>query len=211
MIKFLAFGWAVTILMVSCAAESSQGDPSSTLGPRDSSLTREIGGDSVLGNDVSGITLPDVSNGGAPFDMIADRGGVLVVYFGYTSCPDVCPTTMADVRQALSEMGDDADGISVAMVTVDPDRDIDETLTDYIQYFVPEAHALRTEDDNVLRAAADAFGADYGVTKAPDGRVDVAHSPWLYAVDDEGVLRVIWAFGASPESIASDLSDLLAG
>ncbi len=209
MIKLLAFGCAVTISMVSCTSESSQDAPLSTLGPRDTSLTREIGGDSVLGTRMSDVALPDVSNEGVPFEMIAEEGGVLVVYFGYTSCPDVCPTTMADVRQALSEMGDAADEISVAMVTVDPARDTDEILADYIQYFVPGAHALRTEDDEALRAAADVFGADYGVTKAADGRVEVAHSPWLYAVDDEGVLRVVWAFGASPEAIAADLTDLV--
>ncbi|KAA3638629.1 MAG: SCO family protein [Armatimonadetes bacterium] len=209
MIRLVTFGWAVAILMVSCAAETSGGSPQASLGPRDTSLTREIGGDSVLGTKVAGVILPDVSNDGAPFEVIADADGILVVYFGYTSCPDVCPTTMADLRQALVEMGDTADRVSVAMITVDPDRDVDETLTSYVQYFVPGAHALRTRDDDVLRDAADAFRADYSVTKVPDGRVEVAHSPWLYAVDDEGILRAVWAFGAEPEAIAAELTSLL--
>ena len=58
---------------------------------------------------VDGVALPDVSRGGAPFDFRAPDGGLLVVYFGYTNCPDVCPTTMADLRVALDDLGDDAD------------------------------------------------------------------------------------------------------
>lgn len=209
MIRSVALACAVMILMASCATPSDT--TSLTLGPGDTSLTRPIGGDSVLGADVSAVTLPDVANNGAPFGMIADQGGVLVVYFGYTYCPDVCPTTMADLRKGLVAMGDAAQRVSVAMVTVDPDRDVDAVLTEFIQYFVPGAHALRTEDSEVLQAAGDAFGATFGVTKGSDGQVTVAHSPWLYAVDDEGVLRVVWAFGTKPETIAADLTDLLAG
>lgn len=211
MIRSVAIGCAVMVLLGSCAAPSSSGTTTLTLGPGDTSLTRPIGGDSVLGADVSAITLPDVANDGAPFEMIAGEGGALVVYFGYTSCPDVCPTTMADLRTALATMGDTADRVSVAMVTVDPDRDVNQVLTDFIQYFVPGAHALRTEDSEALQAAGDAFGATFGVTKGSDGQVTVAHSPWLYAVDDQGALRIVWAFGTKPEAIAADLTDLLAG
>lgn len=98
-------------------------------------------------------TLPAV--GGDDFVFRAEPDDVLVVYFGYTSCPDVCPTTMTDLTFARSELGDDADRVDVAMVTVDPQRDSEEILTDYVNSFVPGSTAVRTEDELELRAVAD--------------------------------------------------------
>jgi protein SCO1/2 len=157
---------------------------------------------------VGDVRLPDASAGGAEFALRADPGGILVVYFGYTSCPDVCPTTLAGLRDALAELGDAAAKVSVAMITVDPNRDTGEILTGYVQSFVPAAHALRTDDADLLRAAADAFGASYDVTVTADN-YEVAHTAHLYAVDAAGDLRVTWPFGAEPAAIASDLRILL--
>jgi protein SCO1/2 len=161
--------------------------------------------------DVGGVTLPDESRGGEAFPMQADPGEILVVYFGYTSCPDICPASMADVRTALGDLGDLADRVAVAMVTVDPDRDTPEVLTGYVQSFVPGSHALRSEADPPLRRAADVFGASYDVTVADDGTVEVGHTASLYAVDDAGLLRVTWPFGTPPADLASDLRILLEG
>ncbi len=154
-------------------------------------------------------SLPDASAGGAEFSMRAPDGDVLIVYFGYTSCPDVCPTTLADVRSALRELGDDADRVTVAMATIDPGRDTDEIISGYVQSFVSTAHGLRAQDDESLRGAADVFGADYGVTVTDDGEYEVIHTAHLYAIDDAGLLQVTWAFGTEPEAIANDLQILL--
>lgn len=159
--------------------------------------------------NVASASLPDVSDGGADFTMQAPDGEILILYFGYTSCPDVCPTTLADLRSALREAGDTATEVNVAMATIDPGRDSDEVITRYVQSFIPDAHALRTDSEEELRAAADTFGADYGVTVTEDGTYDVFHTAHLYAIDDAGVLQVTWAFGTEPESIARDLEILL--
>ena len=90
---------------------------------------------------VDAVALPDVANGGQPFDFRAAPDALLVVYFGYTNCPDICPTTMSDLRVALGELGDQAERVDVAMVTVDPERDTD-VLADYVQGFVPDGHAI---------------------------------------------------------------------
>lgn len=158
--------------------------------------------------DVGAVALPDESVAGAPFSMRAETDGLLVVYFGYTSCPDICPTTLADLRYAVAELGDDGDLVDVAMVTVDPGRDDGERLTAYIQTFFPGGHALRTDDDETLQAAADAFGAVYEVVESDDG-IDVGHSAFLYAIDSAGLIRLQWAFGVAAKDLQHDLKFLL--
>jgi protein SCO1/2 len=158
---------------------------------------------------VDEVALPDVSQGGEPFEFRAADGGLLVVYFGFTNCPDICPTTMSDVSRALGELGDDAERVSVAMVTVDPDRDTD-VLAEYVQSFVPGAHAIATDDDATLRTFAETFGVTYGVLTGPDGEVQVDHSSYLFAVDDAGRLAITWPFGTPVDDLAGDLEQLLA-
>jgi protein SCO1/2 len=158
---------------------------------------------------VADASLPEPGAGGASFAMQAPEGHLLLVYFGFTACPDVCPTTLADVRTALGELGEDADRIEVAMATVDPGRDTDEIITGYVQSFVPGAHGLRTEDDAALRSVTEAFGAYYDVSTADDGTVEVLHTGHLYAVDDRGRLRLTWPFGTEASALAADLETLL--
>ena len=158
--------------------------------------------------DVSGISLPDVTNN-VDLTLRADPGGVLIVYWGYTSCPDVCPTTMVEVRNALRDLGDLADSVDVAMITVDPDRDTPEVLTAYIQTFVGDGVAVRTEDASALEAAAEPFGVQYSVTVQDDGWIDVVHTGFLYAIDDQGLVRLTWPFGIESEDMTADLRMLI--
>ena len=159
--------------------------------------------------EMAGLSLPDAANGNADFAFKADPGELLVVYFGYTSCPDVCPTTLADVRSALEDLGDDAQYVDLAMITVDPDRDDGERLTAYVQSFVPDSHALRTEDPDELWNVAQPLGAFYEVETADDGTVEVGHTAFLYGIDDAGMLQLQWAFGTEPEDLRSDFALLL--
>ena len=94
--------------------------------------------------DVSGVTLPEVSPGqpDQPFELVARPGHLLFVYFGYTHCPDLCPTTMADLRKGLKQLGPDAERVDVAFVTVDPERDTADVLPTYLSSFVDGARAL---------------------------------------------------------------------
>ncbi len=155
------------------------------------------------------ISLPDASAGGAPFALRADEGGLLLVYFGFTACPDVCPTTLADIRTALRDLGDGAAAVDLAMVTVDPGRDTPEVLAGYVQSFVPGSHGLRTEDDDVLSEAAFVLGAGYQVEVNEDGEVEVLHTAHTYVIDDAGDLLVTWPFGIEPADMTSDLRILL--
>jgi protein SCO1/2 len=163
---------------------------------------------------VDDTPLPDVADGGKPFTFKAPAGGLLIVYFGYTNCPDVCPTTLADLKVALADLGDDASRVATAMVTVDPQRDT-AVLADYVQSFVPGAHALATDDQAALQAVAGPFGVSYSVTTSPTGEVQVAHSSYLFAVDDAGKLVLTWPVTADAETttsakdLAADMEQLL--
>lgn len=156
---------------------------------------------------VGSLTVPDAATGDE-FTFVAPDGHLLVVYFGYTSCPDVCPTTLNEVRKALKVIGDNASRVDVAMVSVDPDRDSPELLDDYVKSFVDDAHALRTDDAELLRQVADGFGASYTVTENSAGDVEVTHSGNLYVVDDSGALVLQWPYGLTSKAISNDLEIL---
>lgn len=160
---------------------------------------------------VNGVSLPAASGDGAPFTFqAATDDGLLLVYFGYTNCPDVCPTTLFDLRTALDGLSSgQSSRISTAMITIDPQRDTDDVLIRYVRSFLPDATAVRTSVDPDLRMVADAFGADYGVTTDGDGGIDVIHTGSLYAVDGSGELLVTWPFGVPSSDIARDLDILL--
>jgi len=162
--------------------------------------------------NVGGVVLPDVANGNRPFRMQAATGGLLVAYFGYTSCPDLCPTTLSDISVALRKIGTErARRVEVAMTTVDPDRDTPRVLTGYLAHFFAASHALRTTDSKTLADAARAFGVKYEVAKHRSGNTeyDVAHTAITYVIDDQGRVLVEWPFGIKPPEMASDLELLL--
>lgn len=154
--------------------------------------------------------LPAVEADGSetPFRFRADDGRLLLVYFGYTSCPDVCPTTLSDIRRATDAIGDEAERIDLAMITIDPEVDTPEVLTGYVRSFYPRASAIWTTDDSLLRPVADAFGADYGRIDQ-DGESEVYHTGSLYAVDDQGQLVLTWPFGVATDDLENDLARLL--
>jgi protein SCO1/2 len=157
---------------------------------------------------VDGTTLPSLTEPGEDVVFRADPGGLKAVYFGYTNCPDVCPTTMSDWTVALRRLPPEiADQVSTVMVTVDPERD-NELLTGYVQSFVPDAVAAGTLDADRLAAAAEPFGVSYDVTTNAEGEVEVSHSGFLYLVGDDGRLLVTWPFGTSSQDMASDLEQL---
>ncbi|HLT15561.1 MAG TPA: SCO family protein [Acidimicrobiales bacterium] len=161
--------------------------------------------------EVGHVALPDVSAGGAPMAMRPPAGELLLVYFGYTSCPDICPTTMADIRVALESMPPElAERVAVAMVTVDPERDTDEVLTGYLEHFFDRAHPLRTDDPDELAAAAQAFTVQWEIEEHEPGEAyAVGHTSVTFVVDDTGTVVVEWPFGVRSREMAADLTLLL--
>jgi protein SCO1 len=186
-------------------------------GPDDRAALNGLERDTPL--DVSAISLPDVTDPaargmgtveGGDLRFVAAEGRLLLVSFGFLNCPDICPTTLADVKLALRRLDPaDAARIDVAFVTVDPDRDTPDAMAAYLRHFLPTHHAVRTTGP-ALDDALDAFLASAEVVVADDGSVDVAHTAVLYAVDPTGSVVVEWPFGTSADAIAADLETLLA-
>lgn len=160
--------------------------------------------------ELAEVVLPDESQGGAPFPLRAEDGHVLLVYFGYTNCPDVCPTTLSEVKRIRRDLGDDGARVDVAMVTVDPARDTPEVLTGYLGHFFDDAHALRTDDPATLAAATAAVGITVTTRPTTDpGFYTVDHTATLFAVDPAGVVVAEWPFGTPASSVEADLRNLL--
>ena len=144
---------------------------------------------------------------GRPFDLASLRGEPVLVFFGYTHCPDVCPTNLADVRDALKLV----DGpVGVVFVTVDPARDDAAAMKQYVGYYGAGFIGLTGTDDEI-RAAAGAWGVSYArVESGSAAGYAMAHTADTFLVDEEGRLRHrIW-FGAGPEVIAARINGLAA-
>lgn len=145
---------------------------------------------------------------GQPFELRASDGELLVVYFGYTNCPDICPTTLVAVKNAKKKIGSLADRVDLAMITVDPARDTAAILPRYLSSFTDKFHALIPASKDELRKAEDAFDATSSVAEV-DGQVEVTHSGSCYVVDSTGKVVDEWPFGMDAESMAHDLTILL--
>ncbi len=162
---------------------------------------------------VGGVTLLDSSGDEPrPISLTPPTGELYVLYFGYTSCPDVCPTTLADLRVALDELPvEQAAKVTVGMTSVDPERDTPDVVRRYLAHFFDRALPLSATDPAALAAAAQAFGVRYEVAEHEPGSTgyDVSHTAVTYVVDDSGKVAVEWPFGFDSDEMAKDLLTLL--
>lgn len=165
----------------------------------------------IYGTDITSAAIKPILNltdqQGQSQKLENFAGKVVVVNFGYTHCPDVCPTTLFDLANALKLMGESAKQVQVLFVTVDPSRDTQEVLAQYVPSFNPTFIGLRG-DDAQLDAAAKSFKAYYA--KAGDNKnYTVDHSAGSYVLDKNGNVRIYIQFGEKSAHIAHDLQSLL--
>jgi protein SCO1 len=146
---------------------------------------------------------------GKPVTEADYRGQVVMLYFGYTFCPDVCPTTLANVSRILDRLGPKARQVRVLFVTVDPNRDTLPVLKDYVQNFAPEIEGLRGAPDQ-LAALARRYRVVYSVTpETRDQPYEVTHSSAIYVFDKSGAARLLVSpLIASNVDIAGVTADL---
>jgi len=150
-----------------------------------------------------------VGPAGRPIKLSDYRGKLVVLYFGYTYCPDVCPTTLADLARAMQKLGKRSDKVQVLMVTVDPERDTPERMAGYMTFFDPTFAGLSGTPDQIAAAAA-AYGIYYqkGEGTVASGYT-VDHTAMITVLDDEGRVRLYWPADAVPDDMAADLAHLL--
>ena len=146
---------------------------------------------------------------GQPRSLQNFRGKLVVLFFGYTQCPDACPTTLTELTEVKKLLGADADKLQVLFVTVDPERDTPQVLKNYMANFDPSFIALRGTPEQLAGVAKD-FKVYY---KKVDGDTPTSysmdHSAASYVYDTQGRLRLYTRYGTCPQALASDLQLLL--
>ena len=139
------------------------------------------------------------------------RGKAVVMFFGYTQCPDVCPTTLAAMRDTMKLLGPDAARVQVLFVTVDPARDTQQLLAQYVPWFDPSFLGLRGDEATTAAVTRD-FKVFYAKVPGKDaGSYSIDHSASSYVFDPQGRLRLTVRHGETPERLVADLRQLLAG
>ena len=148
---------------------------------------------------------------GTPFKLSEQKGRVVLIFFGYANCPDVCPTTMAEYKRIHSQLGDEASQVDFVFITVDPNRDTPEAIGEFVHAFDPSFIGLTGSMEELLpvwqgywvgrqEPAHEASALDY----------EVNHVAYIYVVDKEGRLRLFFPYGQTAEDMTHDIRVLLA-
>lgn len=159
-------------------------------------------------NYAAKLQLPDTDG---RMRTLADFGGkVTVVFFGFTHCPDVCPTTLAELAQIKRALGKDGDRLQGVLVTVDPERDTAEVLKPYVAAFDPSFVALRGSLEQT-RATAQEFKVFYAKVPSKDGKsYSMDHTAGSYVFDPQGRVRLFTRYGSGTKPLLEDIKRLLA-
>ena len=176
--------------------------------PADATASGFSGIDITGADYATGFLLTD--HNGQPRTLADFKGKVVVIFFGYTQCPDVCPTSMSEMAQAKQLLGADGDKLQGLFVSVDPERDTPEIMKEYMGSFDPTFLALYAQPDK-LPEVAKSFRIYY---KKVDGKTPTSytmdHSAGSYVYDTQGRLRLYHRYGSGAPALAGDLKKLLA-
>ena len=154
------------------------------------------------------LSLPDQN--GQPRTLADFKGKVTVIFFGYTQCPDVCPTTMVELAQVRKSLGKDGERVQGVFVSIDPERDTPKILQAYMASFDPSFVALRGTPEQTL-AAAKEFKVFYAkVPGKAEGSYTMDHTAGSYILDATGKIRLFERYGGGPEALTADIKALLA-
>jgi len=148
---------------------------------------------------------------GQHFELSSLRGKAVLVFFGYTSCPDVCPTTLSKLASVYTQLGSDAKRVKTLYVSVDPQRDTPAVLKEDLGSFDVDALGLTGTKPEIDKVVAQ-FGASYEIIPTPESamKYTVAHSTTLYALDPNGRTRILFPYEASVDEIVKGLRAILA-
>ncbi|MFP3855211.1 MAG: SCO family protein [Anaerolineales bacterium] len=152
------------------------------------------------------ITLADTS--GQPFHLSDKRGDIILVYFGYTYCPDICPATLAELAWVMEQLGSDAENLQVVFISVDPARDTPERVDSYLAKFDPDFVGLVGSEQELEKVTA-AYGVLAQRDPGDEENYTMTHTSRVFLIDNEGMLRTNYTFDEPPEAILADVEHLL--
>jgi protein SCO1/2 len=138
------------------------------------------------------------------------KGKVVVLFFGYTHCPDVCPATLAEFAMAMKQLGDDSGKVQVLFVTVNPERDTPQLLAKYVPSFYPSFLGLYGDPDETLKAAKEFKVIYQKIAGSSPGNYTMDHSAGTYVFDQKGRLRLFVSYGQGATVLLHDIRILLA-
>ncbi len=164
-------------------------------------------------NDVRGH-LPDLqfdltADNGKPMTAADLRGKYVLMYFGYTHCPDVCPLTLVHLHLLMQKLGADADQVRILFVSVDPARDTPQVLHQYVVAFDPHVIGLTGTADQIAEMAKRYRAAFNRNAPQPDGGYEVSHSSAIYIFDPQGRARLLGTSADPVDEFAHDLKLLI--
>ena len=164
----------------------------------------------ITGSTAFGKDFSLVDPNGKVRTLADFKDKVVVMFFGYTQCPDICPTTLTEMQQVMTLLGSQSDKVQVLFVTVDPARDTAAILRQYVPAFDPRFLGLRPVDEAALEKVAKDFKIYYKrVPGTSPGSYTMDHTAGSYAFDPEGHLRLYIKHAQGPETLAHDLKELL--
>ncbi len=155
-----------------------------------------------------GKTLELSDHNGQRRTLADFKGKVVALFFGFTHCPDVCPTTLSEMAVVMKELGADAGRLQVLFVSVDPERDTADVLKRYVPAFNPSFLGLTGSADEIARAAKE-FKIYYQKQPLKGGGYTMDHSAGTYIIDGEGRLRLFAQYGAGAPALLHDIRQLL--
>lgn len=153
------------------------------------------------------ISIADAD--GQLFDLAAQQGKVVLLFFGYTHCPDVCPTTLADWARVRAALGADADKVRFVFVSVDPDRDTPAISQGYATQFDSSFVGLTADDATIARLRSSLNLVAQNEPVDSTGAYGVAHSAQVFLVDRKGRLRILYPFGSTAGDMLGDIQRLI--
>ena len=164
----------------------------------------------ITGGKAFGTSFSLVDPDGKVRTLEDFKGKVVVMFFGFTQCPDVCPTTLTEMQQAITLLGPQGDKVQVLFVTVDPERDTAEVLKQYVPAFDKSFLGLRPADEAALEKVTKDYKIYYKkVPGTTPGSYTMDHTAGSYVFDREGNLRLYVKHNQGPETLAQDLKELL--
>jgi protein SCO1/2 len=183
------------VVVAQAASAGCQATPSTPALP-----VLPIGGDFVL-----------TDHDGRPFTLQSQRGKVVLIFFGYSSCPDACPTTLSKLSSVARRLGDDRAKLQALYISVDPDRDTPPVLKADMANFSVGAIGLTGRKDD-LDAVVKQYAAAYEIVPTPESAASytISHTTTVYALDPQGQVRMTFPYGATVDEIVNGIRQILA-